>query len=479
MRLDSLLSTDEVLDIEGDPGTEVTDVTYSSADVTDGSLFCCLPGRNRDGHEFAPDAVRRGAAAVLAERLLDGLPRPVPQLLVADARHAMGVAASALNGHPSHRLTVVGTTGTNGKSTTTLLVQAILDAAGRPCGVIGTMNSARTTPEAPDLQRVLAGFVRDGKRSAAIEVSSVGLLQRRVDGVRFAAAIFTNLSQDELWIHHTMEDYFRAKAMLFDRERTEIGVVNVDDEWGRRLFDERTRARAGGLEMRPFRLSDATDLDLRVGSSTFRWRGRRVELPLDAVYNVMNALAALTATAELGVDPDVAAAALSSMKPIPGHGDPVEAGQPFRVVVDFAHTSAALAAVLEASRAATGDGGRVLVVFGCGGDRDPGRRVPMGEVAARNADVVIVTSDNPRTEDPGAILAAVANGARRGDAKDLRVVEDRRAAIHAAIREARPGDVVVIAGKGHETGQIVGTEVLPFDDAQVAREALDAAGYGG
>lgn len=476
MRLDLLLSADEVLDIEGDPATEVTDVTYSSADVSDGTLFCCLPGRARDGHDFAPDAVSRGAAALLVERHLDALPRPVPQVRVSDARHAMGLAASSIHGHPSRALAVVGVTGTNGKSTTARLVQAILDAAGTPCGLVGTMNNARTTPESPDLQRALASFVDEGKRAAAIEVSSVGLVQRRVDGVRFAAAIFTNLSLDELWIHGTMEDYFLAKAMLFEADRTEVGVVNVDDEWGRRLFDDRVAA--GRPSMRPFSMTDAVDLDVRVGGSTFRWRGHRVDLPLDAAFNVMNALGALTAAAELGVDPGVSAAALTALDPIPGHGDAVDAGQPFRVIVDFAHTAGALAAVLDESRRAAAEGGRVIAVFGCGGDRDPGRRAPMGEAAARNADIVVVTSDNPRTEDPVAILDAIASGARAGDARELRVVEDRRAAIHEAISEARAGDVVVIAGKGHETGQIVGTTVLPFDDSEVAREALAAAGYG-
>ena len=476
MRLDLLLSPDEVLDIEGDPATEVTDVTYSSADVSAGTLFCCLPGRQRDGHEFAPDAVSRGAAALLVERHLPTLPTPVPQLRVRDARHAMGIAAAALNGHPSHELAVVGVTGTNGKSTTAHLVQTILDAAGRPCGLIGTMNNARTTPESPDLQRALAGFVRTGKQAAAIEVSSVGLVQRRVDGVRFAASVFTNLSLDELWIHKTMEEYFRAKALLFEPERTAVGVVNVDDEWGRRLYDERMAA--GAPHMRPFSLGDAGDLVVSIGSSSFTWHGERVDLPLDATFNVMNAIAALTTAAELGVAPDVAASALSKMPPIAGHGDAVDAGQPFRVIVDFAHTAGALAAVLDESRRATTEGGRVIAVFGCGGDRDPGRRAPMGEAAARNADIVIVTSDNPRTEDPAAILDAIVEGTRGSDARDVRVVEDRRAAITEAIREARAGDVVVIAGKGHETGQIIGTTVHPFDDAEVARDALAASGYG-
>ncbi|HVM10030.1 MAG TPA: UDP-N-acetylmuramoyl-L-alanyl-D-glutamate--2,6-diaminopimelate ligase [Acidimicrobiales bacterium] len=475
MRLDLLLEAVEVLDLAGDASTDVVDVAYTSAGVRAGSLFCCLPGRRRDGHEFAADAVARGATALLVERNVDTEPA-VAQARVANARSAMGFAASALHGNPSHALQVVGTTGTNGKSTTSRLVQAILDGAGMACGLIGTMNNARTTPEAPDLQAALSAFVTEGKVAASIEVSSVGLVQRRLDGTRFAVGIFTNLSPDELWIHESMEEYFRAKAMLFEPERTAVGVVNVDDEWGRRLADER----ASLLPIRTFSLDDAHDLDLRVGASSFTWRGERVDLPLDASYNVMNALAALTATAELGVDASTAAAALSSIEPIAGHGDPVDEGQPFRVVVDFAHTAGALASVLtESRRALGGEGARVMVVFGCGGDRDPTRRPLMGEAAARHADVVVVTSDNPRSESPAAIVTAVAEGARKAGARDLRVVEDRREAIESTIADARPGDVIVIAGKGHETGQIVGGEVLPFDDAEVAREALRAAGYGG
>jgi UDP-N-acetylmuramoyl-L-alanyl-D-glutamate--2,6-diaminopimelate ligase len=355
------------------------------------------------------------------------------------------------------------------------MVKAIFDHVGRACGVIGTMNSPHTTPESPELQRALAGFVSRGNRAAAIEVSSVGLVQRRVDGVEFAAAIFTNLTPDELWIHGSVEEYFRAKASLFTRERTPIAVVNVDSEWGRRLAAE-IGARVTTL---PYSIDDVTDLELRVGGSSFAWQGARVDLGIDAGFNVTNAVGALTATAALGVAPDAAANALSEMPPIAGHSEAVDVGQPFRVVVDFAHTAGALEAVLRDARRATSGAGRVIAVFGCGGDRDPGRRKPMGEAAARAADVVIVTSDNPRTEDPEVIIAEVVNGAREAHARDLRVSTDRRAAIDIAIREARGGDVVVIAGKGHETGQIVGAEVLPFDDREVALDALRAHGHVG
>ncbi|HEX4978595.1 MAG TPA: UDP-N-acetylmuramoyl-L-alanyl-D-glutamate--2,6-diaminopimelate ligase [Acidimicrobiales bacterium] len=472
MRLDRVVSSSLVLDFEGDPATEISDVVYLSSDAAPGTLFCCLRGRRSDGHDHAPDAVVRGASALLVERRVERLPRPVPQVRVGDARHAMALAAAELHGNPSAALTVVGITGTNGKSTTARFVQALLDAAGRPCGLIGTMTGERTTPEAPDLQRELARFVRTGHAAAAVEVSSVGLVQRRVDGTRFAAGVFTNLSQDELWIHRTMEDYFRAKRMLFEAERTTTAVVNRDDEWGRRLLAELA---GGELALHPFSVDDAADLDVGVTGSRFRWRGHPVELRPTGAHNVSNGLAALTAAVAVGVAPDVATEALSRVPPLPGHGQPIDAGQPFRVVVDFAHTAGALAAVLSEARRAAGADGRVVVVFGCGGDRDPGRRGPMGQAAAQHADVVVVTSDNPRTEDPAAILAAVADGAR--DARDLRVVEDRRQAIVSAIAEARESDVVVIAGKGHETGQIIGDTTLPFDDAEVARDALAAAGY--
>ena len=473
MRLDLLLEAVEVLDLEGDPATDVVDVTYASSQVRHGTMFCCLPGLKRDGHDFASEAVERGATALLVDRAVHNVPATVAQARVADTRSAMGYASAALHGWPSRRMKVVGVTGTNGKSTTTMFVRAIFEHAGVGCGVVGTMNAAHTTPEAPDLQRALAGFVADGAGAAAIEVSSVGLVQRRVDGVEFAAAIFTNLTPDELWIHGSVEEYFRAKAMLFEPERTAIAVVNVDEPWGVRLADEID----GRVPLRRYSLADAHDLDVRVGSSEFRWMGERVTLPMDATFNVVNALGALTATRELGIDPATAAAALTAMSPIEGHGEAIQAGQPFRVVVDFAHTAGALAAVLSESRRATGPGGRVIAVFGCGGDRDPGRRGPMGEAAALHADVVIVTSDNPRTEDPLEIIDAVATGAR-ADARELHIVPDRREAIEAAIALARAGDVIVIAGKGHETGQIIGTDVLPFDDRAVALGGLRARGFG-
>jgi UDP-N-acetylmuramoyl-L-alanyl-D-glutamate--2,6-diaminopimelate ligase len=474
MRLARLLHELTVTETLGDAfdagAVDITDVTHDSSDVHAGTLFCCLRGARRDGHDFAAAAVDAGAVALLVERPVEAVPATVPQLLVGDARGEMALAAAAVHGHPSRRLQVVGVTGTNGKTTTTFLVRAILEAAGRPTEVLGTMSGSRTTPEATVLQRTLAGFVADGKVAAAIEVSSMGLAQRRVEGVSFAAAIFTNLSQDHLDDHGTMEAYFEAKASLFVPGRAAVGVVNADDEHGRRLLAR------GGIPMRPYRLADAVDLELGVGWSTFRWDGELVRLPLDGGYNVANALAAATACRELGVGADQVAAGLSAVGVVTGHAEAVEAGQDFRVVVDYAHTPLALESVLQAARHAAGERGRVLVVFGCGGRRDPSKRGPMGWAASSVADVVVVTSDNPRDEDPDAIIAAVVEGATGG--AQVLVEPDRRAAIATAFARASAGDVVVIAGKGHETGQDIGTEVLPFDDRTVAVELLTAGNAG-
>ena len=456
-----------MLDVRGDPtAVDVLDVTHDSGDVRPGTLFCCLAGKRRDGHEFAGAAVASGAVALLVERALDGV--AVPQLVVADGRGAMAMLAAEVHGHPARTLDVVGVTGTNGKTTTTYLVRSILEAAGRPTGVLGTMSASRTTPEATVLQRVLAGFVSEGKRAAAIEVSSAGLVARRVEGMRFAAAIFTGLSQDHMDDHGTMDDYFEAKALLFTPERTAVAVVNADDEWGRKLLDR------APVPMRPYSIEDAVDLVLRTGSASFTWDGALVELPLDGAYNVSNAVAAATACRELGVAADDIARGLSDVGVIAGHSEAVEAGQDFRVVVDYAHTPLALESVLKAARDAAGESGKVLAVFGCGGDRDPSKRGPMGWAASCEADVVIVTSDNPRSEDADAIIASIVEGATGG--AQVLVEPDRRAAIALAFARASAGDVVVLAGKGHETGQVVGDVELPFDDRAVATELLRGRG---
>ncbi|MGI9023266.1 MAG: UDP-N-acetylmuramoyl-L-alanyl-D-glutamate--2,6-diaminopimelate ligase [Acidimicrobiales bacterium] len=464
MRFDRLLGELEVLEFRGDPaGTDISAITHDSRAVAPGALFCCVDGERVDGHAFAAGAVAGGAAALLCER---PLPLGVTQAIVPSVRRAMATAAATLFGHPSRRMAVVGVTGTNGKTTTTHLLASALRAGGRPCEVIGTLSGPRTTPEATDLQKLLADLAGRGA-AAAMEVSSHALTQHRVDATWFGVAVFTNLSAEHLDFHRTMEEYFAAKASLFSPERAALGVVNVDDPWGRRLFD------AASIPTRPFSLADAVDLDVGATSSTFRWEGRPVRLRLGGTFNVANALAAATAVRELGVDASSVAEGLSSLSSVPGRFEAVEGGQPFTVLVDYAHTPHSLEQALVAARHAVGaDGasGRVLVVFGCGGDRDRSKRPAMGELAARLADVAVLTSDNPRSEDPLAIIAEVRAGA--ADPGSLIVEPDRRAAIALALSRARDGDVVVVAGKGHETTQVTGDTVVTFDDRVVVREEL-------
>jgi len=470
MRLDQLLRAvrDDIamVGLRGDPATDVTAVTASSAAVVPGALFCCVTGATADGHAFAPAAVAAGAAALLCER---PLPEAVPQVVVADSRRAAALVAAAFHGHPSRRLTVVGVTGTNGKTTTTHLLRSVLEADGRPTEVIGTLSGARTTPEATELQARLAELAGAGTVAVAMEVSSHALSQSRVDGTWFSVAVFTNLSQDHLDYHGTVDEYFRAKASLFEPERAGVAVVNGDDPWGRWLLESIR------IPTRPFSLADAADLSMGRDGASFRWDGERVRLRLAGTFQVANALAAATAARELGVPAARVAEGLSAAGPVAGRFEPVDAGQPFRIVVDYAHTPAALTEVLGAARQVAGDG-RVVLVFGCGGERDRAKRPLMGEVASRLADVAVLTSDNPRSEDPAAILEEVRGGAPRAGA--LRVEPDRRSAIALALVDARPGDVVVVAGKGHETTQVLPTGPVPFDDRVVVQEELAKLGDG-
>ncbi|MGI8810366.1 MAG: UDP-N-acetylmuramoyl-L-alanyl-D-glutamate--2,6-diaminopimelate ligase [Acidimicrobiales bacterium] len=465
MRLSRLLGDVEVRAVRGDPeGAEIVAIGHDSGSVVPGTLFCCVPGARVDGHAFAPQAVAAGAMALLVERFVDV---DVVQVAVDDVRAAMAPVAAALFGHPSRRMAVVGVTGTNGKTTTTHFLRAVLEADGRRAAVIGTLSGVRTTPAAPELQAHLAELAREGFTAVAMEVSSHALVQHRVDGVRFAVAVFTNLSQDHLDFHGTTEDYFAAKASLFDPARAAVAVVNADDPWGRRLLE------SARLPTRPFSLAEAVDLQVdRLGSS-FRWEGEPVRLHLAGTVNVVNALAAAAAARELGVGLPAIAKGLSDLASVPGRNEPVDRGQPFSVLVDYAHTPDALEQTLaDARRMASG--GRVLVVFGCGGDRDRAKRPLMGEVAARLADLAVLTSDNPRSEDPAAIIDQVRAGVRRAEV--LTVEPDRRAAVTLALAAARPGDVVVLAGKGHETTQVVGDQVFPFDDRAVAAEILGTLG---
>ncbi|MCB0983169.1 MAG: UDP-N-acetylmuramoyl-L-alanyl-D-glutamate--2,6-diaminopimelate ligase [Ilumatobacter sp.] len=446
----------------GDP--VVTSVTYDSRAVSAGSLFCCLRGGTVDGHSFGAAAVRAGAVALLVEEVL---PVPVPQVVVANARDAMGHVAAAFFGHPARSLRMVGVTGTNGKTTTTTLLAAILEHAGMPTGVIGTLTGKHTTPESPELQALLRGFLDGGRTAAVMEVSSHALALDRVAGCHFDVAVFTNLGRDHLDLHGTVERYFAAKALLFRPELTSLGAANVDDVHGRLLVD------TAPVPMVGFGAEDMTDLVVTPTRHAYVWRGDRVEVALGGAFNAMNSLAAATAASALGLDDAVIAAGLATARPVPGRFEPVEAGQPFAVIVDYAHTPDGLRQALAAARAVAA-GRRVLAVFGCGGDRDREKRPEMGRAAAELADRVVVTSDNPRSEDPLAIINAVLEGVPP-DYRHVVVSEpDRRQAFSLAFGMAAEGDVVVIAGKGHETTQTIGTTALPFDDRAVARELLEA-----
>ena len=468
MHLDHLLDGVEVIDVSGNPASvDVTAVTHDSRAVVPGALFCCVPGSVVDGHDFAATAVDAGAGALLVERRLgvDGL---AVQVVVADVRSTMASVAATFWGAPSRAMSVVGVTGTNGKTTVTALLQSVLAAAGRRCEVIGTLTGARTTPESTDLQAQLAAFRDDRVDAVAMEVSSHALELHRVDATWFSVAVFTNLGRDHLDFHGTEEAYFRAKARLFEPERCARAVVNRDDAHGRLLLD------AARVPTVAYSLDDASDVSVGAAGSTFTWAGERVDLRLGGIFNVSNAIAAASAARELGIDAATIAAGLASAPAVPGRFESVNAGQAFPVVVDYAHTPDGLEQVLRAARGAVspGDAGRVLVVFGCGGDRDRSKRPVMGDVAVRLADRAWLTSDNPRGEDPMAIIDEVLAGVRDADRDRLVVEPDRRAAIASAVRDAHAGDVVVIAGKGHETGQIVGEVTLPFDDRVVARELL-------
>ena len=453
----------------GDHAIEVGDVVHDSRAVQPGALFCCVPGETIDGHEFASAAVAAGATALLVERVLDERAiGSVPQILVSDSRVAMGRLAAAFHSFPARALTMVGVTGTNGKTTTSSLIASVLQSTGRATGLIGTLTGRHTTPESPDLQRALARFVADGAQAVVMEVSSHAMALHRVEGCHFDVSVFTNLGRDHLDLHGTTERYFAAKAALFAPSLTDCGVVNADDTHGQLLLD------AAPIPMTAFDLGDVTDVDVSTTSHSYMWRGVRVRVGIGGRFNVMNSLAAATACAELGVAVHDIAVGLASAPPVPGRFEPIDAGQPFDVIVDFAHTPDGLREALDAARAATRSG-RVIVVFGCGGDRDREKRPAMGGVAAESADLVFVTSDNPRSEDPLAIIDAIVAGVPAHYRRRLVIEPDRRQSFVAAFGAARIGDVVVIAGKGHEITQTVAGVVSPFDDRAVARELLGHA----
>ena len=460
------------ISFERDGDAEIGAVVHRSDEVSAGALFCCIPGSRVDGHDLAGDAVDAGAAALLVERRL---PLDVAQIVVPSVRHAMGPVAARFFGDPSRDLTVIGITGTNGKTTTVSILRSVLEAAGRRCEVLGTLTSLPggppTTPDAPELQRQLAAWRDQGVEAVAMEVSSHALAMGRVDGTWFEATGFTMLGHDHLDLHLDIEQYFQAKARLFEPARTSRAVIRADDPWGARLLE------SVEVEARPFSLADAGDLVIGSGGTSFEWKGRAVTIPLAGRHNVANALCAATIADWLGFPLDAIVSGLGDTPVVAGRFELVDAGQDFAVAVDYAHTPDALDTVLAAARElAAPAGGRVLVVFGCGGDKDRAKRPEMGRIAAESADVVVVTSDNPRSEDPDAIIAEILGGVP--DPAAVTVLPDRGEAIHHAAREAREHDVVVIAGKGHETTQTFADRTVPFDDRAVAHEALTELGRG-
>ena len=454
-------------------GVEVGGLAYDHRRVAPGVVFFCVPGHTRDGHDFGPQAAAAGAAALVVDHPLDV---DVPQVVVADVRAAMAGAAARLHGDPTAALAMVGVTGTNGKTTTAFLTRALLEAGGLRTGMLGTVEqvvggraepAVRTTPEAIDLQALFAAMRAAGDVACVMEVSSHALALHRADAIHWDVAIFTNLTQDHLDFHPTMEDYFLAKRALFEAG-PRLAVVNVDDPYGRRLAAELPGALTVGIAS-PDAALRATDVRIGLGGSRFRLGEQDYELALPGAFNVLNALGAIAAARELGVAEAAIRDALPRAGGVPGRFEPVAGGQDFAVLVDYAHTPDSLENVLGAARELTA--GRVIAVFGCGGDRDRGKRPQMGAIAARLADVAIVTSDNPRSEDPDAIIAEILTGIDPGAGAEA--IPDRAQAIRAAVAQAGPGDVVVIAGKGHEQGQeLADGEKLPFDDREAARAAL-------
>jgi len=456
MNLERLVAALDPVEVKGNAAVEIADLAYDARAATRGSLFFAVPGLRADGHDFALQAVEHGAAALVVERALH---HDLPQVVVRDSRAAMAVAADEFFEHPTQELEVAGVTGTSGKTTTSFLLFAILAAAGRRPGLIGTVEAriggerravARTTPEAIDLQRLFREMLDVGDRSCAMEASSHASELHRLDRTRFRTLVFTNLSQDHLDLHGDMESYFQAKRRLFHAEPRPVAVVNVGDEYGRRLAGELPDATTFSYE-RDAGLLDGIDLKLR---------GR---------FNVENALGALLSARALGIDDDAIRRGIENVRGVPGRFEAVDEGQSFHVIVDYAHKPGALENVLRAARELAA-GHRVICVLGAGGDRDRGKRPVMGRIATELADVTIVTSDNPRSEDPQQIITEIVVGT----VGHVEVETDRATAIARAIELAREGDVVLIAGKGAEQGQEFADRVIPFDDRQAARDVLVA-----
>jgi UDP-N-acetylmuramoyl-L-alanyl-D-glutamate--2,6-diaminopimelate ligase len=476
MRLGELVAGLPGARVVGDAFVVVEELVFDSRKAGPGALFFCVMGERADGHEFAARVIEHGAAALVVERELEVA---VPQVVVADSRAAMAPLAARFWGDPTAELRMVGVTGTNGKTTTAFLVREILQAADVYCGLLGTVKQivggvekevVRTTPEAIELQATFRQMLEGGDEACAMEVSSHAMTLHRADAIHFEVAIFTNLTQDHLDFHADMEDYFLAKRKLFETG-PKTGIVNVDDPYGRRLAKdfECVTFSAEGNEAD----YSASDVSFDAGGARFRVGELELRTGLPGHFNVANALGAFAAAEAMGVPASLAAAGLARAARVPGRFEPVDEGQPFTVLVDYAHTPDSLENVLGAARRLTE--GKLISVFGAGGDRDRDKRPKMGRAAAELSDLTVITSDNPRSEDPEAIVAEVASGADA--ARELEIVVDRREAIALALGRAGAGDTVVIAGKGHEQGQeFAGGRKIPFDDREVAREELRKLG---
>jgi len=444
----------------------VSDITNDSTQVSRGSLFCCVVGDLVDGHEFARDALNAGASALLVER---ELPLDCAQIVVTNTRRAMGEISSALYDHPSQKMRVVGITGTNGKTTTAHLLGAIFRQQGLNTEVLGTLSGARTTPESCDLQRSLWQAANAGVQAVVMEVTSHALVLQRIVGTQFDAVVFLNLSPEHLDFHKTQEQYYVAKASLFDGQFSSLGFINRDDVHGQLLLD------ATEINTVSFGLEDIENLEVTASSHSYVWREKKLHVPVGGKFNVSNSLAAATVAAGLGVGIVDIVSGLAAAGTVAGRFQSISNNVPFDVIVDYAHTPDALERVLDTTREIIAPGGKIILVFGCGGDRDKTKRPQMGSIAATHADCVIVTSDNPRSEEPMDIAHQIISGIENIDRRSAVIVElDRRSAIELALMTARKGDVVIIAGKGHEITQTIGNHVLPFNDAQVANELIGA-----
>lgn len=445
-------------------GISIVGMTQDSRDVQPGDLYCCVRGEKFDGHQFVNDAIAAGATALLVDTPVADISSGIAVVQVNDVRAVLGAIASQGFGHPSRVLTMVGITGTNGKTSTAAILASILQADGHTVRVLGTLTGERTTPEAIALQSILRDAVTSGVTHVVMEVSSHALHQGRVNGIQFAVSVFTNIARDHLDYHGTEENYFAAKALLFTPELCTVGVINIDDPRGQLLVD------VGNVQSVPFGRADVAAVELGVDYVSFFWREKQLVVPMGGKFTLMNALAAVTAADVLHVSHAAIVKGCSSLAPVPGRFESVKNDLDIGVIVDYAHTPEGLSEVLSTARELTT--GDVLVVFGCGGNRDHGKRPLMGEIAARMANKVFVTSDNPRNEDPQMIVNEILSGVNEPQRSAFHVDIDRSAAITSAISAAERGDIVVIAGKGHETTQEINGVLSPLSDVDVATQAL-------